>query len=477
MRAFQFTRRRAAAATLLSLVALPLLMVVTTQVLRRARADQAMDDAVSLPAAPRQTGPGAPPHLAFLPWVGRSPLCEGKVDDAGRCGHGPDPLPEGRDPTRPVPLFSPAELALRKAVRAAKPGLSLCVGDGTSGPRVQVAYASLEGSPDRYAESLPSIREWIYEVDGIVRDSAAKTAGRRRVRFVHDGACNPVVSKVRLSGDVVNDIGQMADEMLAQGYDRKDRTYLVFVDLVDDICGVAFIDPDDRPDASNANNIGPTFARADRICWDAKTATHELLHNLGSVQGSAPHKSAMYHCTDESDLMCYDDSFGGPPVIMQQVCVPEAEHEMLLDCREDDYFHTDPPAGSYLDTHWNSADSVFLTADADPTPEPTCPRTVSEVNDWRRVVLDCDGGLRQPGIVPGEPCSEFEITFIAPADGDYLFNGPSTELWLDRDADGIPDERIAARTTGLRVHLQAGAVYTARSYLPTPGFALLPAPP
>lgn len=477
MRGFQFTRRRAAATTLLSLAALPILMVLTTQVLRRVRADQAMNDAVSLPAAPHQVAPDAPPYLALLPWAGRSPLCEGKVDDAGRCGHGPDPAPDGYDVSRPVPLLAPDVVSLRKAVRAAKPDLSLCVGDGSSGPRVQVVYAGLLGSPDRYADSLPSIREWIYEVDGIVRDSAAKTSGRRRVRFVHDGACNPVVSRVQLSAAIVDDIGQMADEMLAQGFNRKDRAYLVFVDLVDHTCGVAFMDADDRPDADNANNSGPAFARVDRGCWGSFVAAHELFHNLGAVQGAAPHKSAHGHCTDDFDVMCYDDSFGGPPVIMQQICVPEEEHERLLDCREDDYFHTDPPPGSYLDSHWNSADSVFLTADADPTPEPDCPRTVSEVNDWRRVVLDCDGGLRQPGIIPGEPCSDFEVTFIAPADGDYLFNGPSTELWLDSDADGIPDERIAARTTGFRVRLQAGAVYTARSYQPTPGFALLPASP
>jgi serine protease len=61
--------------------------------------------------------------------------------------------------------------------------------------------------------------------------------------------------------------------------------------------------------------------------------------------------------------MCYDDDASGP-VVMTAVCPPE--HEALLDCGDDDYFNTNPAAGNYLATHWNTADSSFLQNDTAP---------------------------------------------------------------------------------------------------------------
>nr|HMN30431.1 Ig-like domain-containing protein [Caldilineaceae bacterium] len=60
--------------------------------------------------------------------------------------------------------------------------------------------------------------------------------------------------------------------------------------------------------------------------------------------------------------MCYSDAPHFPTV--RYIC-NQYRFTLLLDCNHDDYFHTNPPAESYLATHWNVADSEFLLADED----------------------------------------------------------------------------------------------------------------
>jgi hypothetical protein len=80
---------------------------------------------------------------------------------------------------------------------------------------------------------------------------------------------------------------------------------------------------------------------------------------LGAVQADSPNATEQGHCTDESDQMCYAD---GTDKAMSQRCPGEAESQ--FDCGNDDYFHPgaglDP--GSYLGSHWNTADSSYLTS-------------------------------------------------------------------------------------------------------------------
>lgn len=83
------------------------------------------------------------------------------------------------------------------------------------------------------------------------------------------------------------------------------------------------------------------------------------MHNLGGVLNSAPHSSGYGHCIDDYDVMCYRD---GSPLAVQVVCTDRA-HDYRYDCGKDDYFHPSPAPGSYLDLHWNTANSSFLAAD------------------------------------------------------------------------------------------------------------------
>jgi hypothetical protein len=44
---------------------------------------------------------------------------------------------------------------------------------------------------------------------------------------------------------------------------------------------------------------------------------------------------------------------------MEYLCA-SSSNDRILDCNKDDYFHTNPPNGNYLKTHWNIANSDFL---------------------------------------------------------------------------------------------------------------------
>jgi hypothetical protein len=153
-------------------------------------------------------------------------------------------------------------------------------------------------------------------------------------------------------------------ELKSQGYNRKDRIYLAFVDTTAaGICGIGTLWDDDRADSANWNNWGPSYSRVDAGCWGGYTAAHELMHNLGGVQLSAANSSGGFHCIDEYDVMCYSDSPNYPK--MQDTCPDKGLDHTRFDCNHDDYFNTNPDPGSYLATHWNAANNHFLIANTD----------------------------------------------------------------------------------------------------------------
>jgi hypothetical protein len=276
------------------------------------------------------------------------------------CTHGADPAPPGFDVQEPVP-------PLHTRVASAQAAILACDGDGQNGFRVQILYVRASDTPNRFAEFLPSIRAWAAEENEIVQLSAAETGGIRQIRFVQDPAtCQPAVVEAVVSPDGLANFWTMIGELQGLGFQRTDRIYQAFVDATN-YCGIGVVWNDDRHDGSvNRHNIGPSYSRIDSGCWGGAIAAHELLHNLGGVQLSAPHSSGGFHCIDEWDVMCYADSSHSRP--LEYDCANPLSDALLLDCNHDDYFNTDPPPGSYLATHWNAANNRFLIGAASPSP-------------------------------------------------------------------------------------------------------------
>jgi hypothetical protein len=308
------------------------------------------------------------------------------------CTHGPDPAPAGEN------LASPSTPALRSDGVAHTESVP-CIGDGVSGYRVQAVYAHPADMASRYGVVAAAIHGYAAaNVDDVVAASAAETGGSRRVRFVTDGSCQLDVDEVRLSATGDDTFSNTINELRGLGYTRADRKYLVWMDTPAGrssvYCGIGQLYYDETDAVTNLNNgrasIQGMFARVDAGCWGSNgtpVEAHELMHNLGGVQRNAPHSTNRFpspaggHCTDDYDVMCYDDDGSGPATAT--VACSSTIAERRFDCGHDDYFSTSPVPGSYLDTHWNSADSRFLDAS----------QPIGVANDAFASAQDLEGGV------------------------------------------------------------------------------------
>jgi hypothetical protein len=264
-------------------------------------------------------------------------------------------------------------------------GTERSIADQDSGPRLpyyKVIYAYASDVGDRFAHFAPVIERYTKAAGAKVAMYSDKT-----VRFDRRTSCGPSYLDIRTlalpdnayyyGGGIATRIPDALRTLLPQ--DGPQRNYLVFVDLGDSGDYYALGQPydDDSPTAANLSDThttpalayivgggGPTFwpTAAPRAASQfADTILQEILHNLGAVQKSAPHSSGDWHCWQGWDVMCYQSRPNLPAV--QYDCPWQdsfADAGAPLDCGGDDYFNPRPAPGSYLDTHWNTYNSVYL---------------------------------------------------------------------------------------------------------------------
>ncbi len=257
----------------------------------------------------------------------------------------------------------PPSLVAQLAPEAAWP----CEGTGTEGRRVQVLY--LHGAGATSLDKLrPNFEAITRQVEGIFAATAADQGGVRLLRYVTGAGCALSIIDLSVSSNALASFDAMVSELRTAGFNSSARIYHAFV-AASAFCGLGQVYYDDQPGPGNANNVYAQYSRVDQGCWTATASAHEIGHNLGAVQNSAPNATGASHCRDEYDVMCYPD--GGPGGPMSYPCPIAGEDR--LDCRADDYFALVPATGSYLATHWNTAGASALSTASGPTSSTTAP--------------------------------------------------------------------------------------------------------
>jgi hypothetical protein len=287
------------------------------------------------------------------------------------CSHGPDPVTAFGGAARLKQTSAAAEEGSPFA--PASELTALCTASGVSGKRIEVIYGVPRDRTNRYATMLAPMRDMMRQVNNNLE--AADAATSQNYRFLCTNGVDVTVRNVTLlpvgadgSYDF-NDYVSSLQNQIALGlgpvdFIANDRLYITYIDQIQDVYpygGQGELSIDDQPNpALNANNdTRPRYSMSAYL--DLLVIAHEIGHNIGAVQYSAPHSTQAGHCYDEADLMCYDD--GGPHFTAGGTLTFTCPGtDLAIDCHDEDYYYPGtPPASSYLATHWNTANSGFLS--------------------------------------------------------------------------------------------------------------------
>ncbi len=284
------------------------------------------------------------------------------------CSHGGDPARAFPSVTKGV-----AAPVIAHSVDAEAATAAACMDGGTSGRRIEVLYAVPADRDNRYRTMLPTMRNVLAEADANL--SSAGGANGQHYRWLCENGTDITIRNVTLKAvgsDGSFDFSDYIDSLQQQvslglgpvDYNADRRIYMAFVDRVTNdytYGGQGTIYGDDTADPTVNYNNQTTNAYSMTAYFDAFIVGHEIGHNIGAVQNSAPHASGAFHCYDAYDLMCYDD--GGPYFSNggSLVFSCPGSQAYIMDCGRDDYYYPGtPPASNYLSTHWNTANSDYL---------------------------------------------------------------------------------------------------------------------
>lgn len=227
-----------------------------------------------------------------------------------------------------------------------------CTANGVA--RTRVIYARASNVADASATNIPAVRSAIYGASKLL-DWERKTVdpnGSTRLKVACNGDGSLEVISVVLPTPLSStNFSTIVSDLENMGFSYPDNHAVYFEGRLPGCSGCAgqgTMYMDDIPGADNYSTWGGLFAISYGYL-DASVFLHEIAHNQGAVQESAPHASGYGHCNDGTDIMCYPDG-GYTSNYTSTTCANSP-----FDCGHDDYFSPFPAAGSYLATHWNLA--------------------------------------------------------------------------------------------------------------------------
>jgi hypothetical protein len=241
---------------------------------------------------------------------------------------------------------------------------------------IKVVYAFAADQPDRSAAWTDSLQG---DVSRIEQFLALQSGGRRALRFDMGTNCGSqyvdvqVVALPQARSYYLDDFDRIADDVHAVVASTPGpRNVFVLADGLSSssVYGIGEVYPNaDQSGAGNIHNAGGLTGimfvtpgtSPNASGWQPTVMLHEITHNLGGVQSTAPHETSFAHCTDGQDIMCYADGSPEGAAYNPNVCpYISGALAQTYDCGRDDYYDPAPAPGSYLATHWNVYNSAFM---------------------------------------------------------------------------------------------------------------------